>query len=370
VLKLAPDWFAETNKLDAKGRADARQDVRTATLALLAGTVGVVGAAYTARSFALNRAGQLTDRFTKAIEQLGHRELDVRLGGIYALERIARDSKEDHPQVVEVLTAYVREHAAKPQGGAAARESQRAAAENADVLQQMEVAGPATDVQAVLTVLGRRTLAHEPDAAQPLDLAGTALVGANLSGANVSGANLIEADLGNASLSNASLVGAHLTLANLNGADLIRADLTGADVVRADLSGAKLDWANLLSADLSGAKLARAKLSYAKLTRANLMRADLRGANLSGADIIGAYLNGAELVGAHLNGAELVGADLTLANLMSADLTLANLNGADLSTANHLNGADLSDARYDRGTSWPKGFDPRKAGARLLEGGQ
>ncbi len=81
VPKLAPDWFAETNGLDPKGRADARQGVRTASLALLAGTIGVVGAVYTARRFALNRAGQLTDRFTKAIEQLGHSELDVRLGG-------------------------------------------------------------------------------------------------------------------------------------------------------------------------------------------------------------------------------------------------------------------------------------------------
>jgi hypothetical protein len=84
VLKLAPDWFAQTNGLDAKGRTDARQGVRTASLALLAGAIGVVGAVYTARGYALNRAGQLTDRFTKAIEQLGHKELDVRLGGIYA----------------------------------------------------------------------------------------------------------------------------------------------------------------------------------------------------------------------------------------------------------------------------------------------
>jgi hypothetical protein len=111
VLKLAPDWFAETDGLGAKGRSEARQGVRTASLALLAGTLAVIGAIYTARTFALNRAGQLTDRFTRAIEQLGHKKLDVRLGGIYALERIAEDSKRDRPQVVEVLTAYVREHA-------------------------------------------------------------------------------------------------------------------------------------------------------------------------------------------------------------------------------------------------------------------
>jgi hypothetical protein len=60
---------------------------------------------------ALNRAGQITDRFGKAVGQLGSAELDVRLGGIYALERIARDSADDHPQVMEVLTAFVRVHA-------------------------------------------------------------------------------------------------------------------------------------------------------------------------------------------------------------------------------------------------------------------
>ena len=34
----------------------------------------------------------------------------MRIGGIYALERIARDSAKDHPTVMEVLTAFIREH--------------------------------------------------------------------------------------------------------------------------------------------------------------------------------------------------------------------------------------------------------------------
>ena len=38
----------------------------------------------------------MTDRYTKAIEQLGSDKLDVRIGGIYALERIALDSDKDH----------------------------------------------------------------------------------------------------------------------------------------------------------------------------------------------------------------------------------------------------------------------------------
>ena len=55
--------------------------------------------------------GHITDRFTKAIAQLGDKEMAIRLGGIYALERIAKDSEKDHGPIMEVLTAYVREKA-------------------------------------------------------------------------------------------------------------------------------------------------------------------------------------------------------------------------------------------------------------------
>jgi len=52
----------------------------------------------------------VADRYTKAIEQLGSDKFDVRIGGIYALERIARDSARDHPTVMDVLAAFIREH--------------------------------------------------------------------------------------------------------------------------------------------------------------------------------------------------------------------------------------------------------------------
>jgi hypothetical protein len=74
--------------------------VRTALLAVLAGVLAAIGAYYTHRSFGLNREshelnrqGQITERFTRALEQLGNADsVHVRLGGIYALERLARES--------------------------------------------------------------------------------------------------------------------------------------------------------------------------------------------------------------------------------------------------------------------------------------
>jgi len=54
---------------------------------------------------------QVTERFTRAIDQLGSEKLDVRIGAVYALEQIARDSAELHWPITEVLKAYLREHA-------------------------------------------------------------------------------------------------------------------------------------------------------------------------------------------------------------------------------------------------------------------
>jgi hypothetical protein len=56
----------------------------------------------------LTERGQVTDRYTKAIDQLDSKALAVRLGGLYALERIAHDSPDDRPMIAEVLSAYAR----------------------------------------------------------------------------------------------------------------------------------------------------------------------------------------------------------------------------------------------------------------------
>ena len=103
---------------------------------------------------------QITERFTRAIGQLGHGKLEIRLGGIYALERIARDSEMDHWPVMEVLTAYVRENAPWK--------------ENSSPSKQDGAPNPRTDVQAILTVLGRRQRSYEKEG-QILDLRKTNL---------------------------------------------------------------------------------------------------------------------------------------------------------------------------------------------------
>jgi hypothetical protein len=99
------------------GKADKLKAITDTRTALVAGLIGV-GALLTfwlnsrvyqitARTLEVTEQSQITERYPQAIEQLGSEKLDVRLGGIYALERIAKDSERDHSTVVEVLSAFV-----------------------------------------------------------------------------------------------------------------------------------------------------------------------------------------------------------------------------------------------------------------------
>ncbi|MFC9863551.1 MULTISPECIES: pentapeptide repeat-containing protein [unclassified Streptomyces] len=61
---------------------------------------------------ALAKEGQITDWYTAAVGNLGEDKVDVRLGGIYALQRIMQDSRRDQPTIANVLATYIRTHAA------------------------------------------------------------------------------------------------------------------------------------------------------------------------------------------------------------------------------------------------------------------
>ena len=114
ALWRAPGWMHATT---AQAAYNARVLVISVGGAIVVGT----GLLYTARGYRLSRRGQVTDRFTVALERLGSAELYVRIGGVHALEHVMRDSAEHHNDVIEVLTEFIRDRAprsapARPSG--------------------------------------------------------------------------------------------------------------------------------------------------------------------------------------------------------------------------------------------------------------
>ena len=108
------DVPAEARWQTQDSRRKLRNDARTTLLQGLGGLAVLVGATAALRQVRVASKGQVTERFTRAIDHLGHDSLDVRLGGIYALERITTDSEEDRSTIAEVLTAFVRGRAPWP----------------------------------------------------------------------------------------------------------------------------------------------------------------------------------------------------------------------------------------------------------------
>jgi uncharacterized protein YjbI with pentapeptide repeats len=208
------------------------------------------------------REGQITDRFTRAVDQLGAEgpeNVHRRLGGIYALERIAVDSPRDQATMVEILSAFLRSTSPRTGGTAC---------------------GPTpADVSAAFSVLARRDVSRDPEPAV-IDLRKLCLRDVDAVDGDLSGMSMIDADLSGANLSGAHLGLTSFTRATMVKASLYRADMTDGFVWadHADFTGARFDSATLADTDFEGATFTGADFEGTDMGHADFSGADLTGA--------------------------------------------------------------------------------------------
>jgi hypothetical protein len=176
-------------RLTPAEQVTATGQFRIALIQFAGASGAVVALAYTARTYRLANRGQLTERFSKALERLGSDEPYVRLGGVHALAHVLRDSPDHHQDVVEVLVAFVRQRV--PRAVSHPQVTGHGADTRSGVLlvtsDQALPAEPAPDVQAALTALGHHRRRHlEPGGMlnlRDLHLAHAMLDQADLTGA-------------------------------------------------------------------------------------------------------------------------------------------------------------------------------------------
>jgi len=142
--------------------------------------------------------------------------LEVRIGAIYALERIAKDSLRDHIQIMEILCAYIRENApvsslepTKP---------------------PFKIPVPRIDIQAAITIIGRRNneqIDLEWQQQFRLDLRSTDLSGVDFNGQIFSAAMFHRCRLEAAQFRESKLIGTQFVGALLNFAEFFQAELRG-----------------------------------------------------------------------------------------------------------------------------------------------
>ncbi|MGW6691454.1 pentapeptide repeat-containing protein [Streptomyces sp. NPDC054961] len=253
LLMWRGPWMIDGSHLRARDLQPADGVIvtgfRTTLVAIGAGVIACLGLYYTHHSLQhtrardqeqaeLTREGQVTDRYVEAIKLLSADHPTQRLGGIYSLERIMRDSEKDHATVVAVLAGFIRQHAHRPEGDAPDHQP------------------VAEEVQAALTVLGRRPTRAEPTR---LDLRRTNLRGADLTNARLGRARLAGSDLSQADLRSIDLENAWLPDADLTGSVLTKAVLSRANLRGATFSGTVISDARLEGTDLRGTDLSKVK---------------------------------------------------------------------------------------------------------------
>ena len=212
---------------------------------------------------------------------LGSEVLAVRLGGIYDLERLAREYPcEYHLQIMRLFCAFVC-HPLKQSTEIVTAINKGKADQSGEF--ELEIKPPPrADIRTVLEAIGTRSEAQ-------IELEDQAHYAPNLYGA----------DLRNQNLSGLNLSGIQLVRAKLCGAFLAKTIFSGAKFFEADLSGAKLPGANFSDASLVGANLSSVTECYAT----DFSNTYLSSANLTNADLSGAIFNGTILQGANLAGA-------------------------------------------------------------------
>lgn len=237
------------------------------TTTLLVGTLY-----FTWRQLMVAEDGKVTDRFSSSINMLSSANTSSRIGAIYALERVAKDSAKDYRSIVEILTAYIREAATMKREGS----TPGAAAAPTQPKANLFFGAAMPDVQAALTVLGRR----------PNDWL---------------------SERQRIFLENCDLRKVVLVDGKLMASVWTRSDLSEAMMIRTDLRGAYLDEVNLTKAEMDGARLEEAHLWKANLTEANVTGVNFDGADLRDADLTGlrGYQSILSATGANIFGAKL-----------------------------------------------------------------
>jgi len=296
--------------------------------------------------------------------------LEVRIGAIYALERIARDSLRDHIQIMEILCAYIRENAPASEALELQEPTEwlEGETQNGDGLSSflqknwlmpyhtaLADIRPRADVQTALTVIGRRSRPQKetewgdwrpfedkvPDwpewNANEDGTAGNAYaagVEAHKSAVRTWGAlkPIYQLDLRATNLRGADMSGtaqtADFSLARFTAADLQGANFIAARVQQADFSLVKAQTARFFMAEIQ-----ESLFLNAQIRGADFMNAKAQGAHFSHAQIKKVLFRGASAQWAKFHGSTGHGADFSHTKLQNAYFSKAQVQGANFSLA-------------------------------------
>ncbi|MDD9816571.1 MAG: pentapeptide repeat-containing protein, partial [Gammaproteobacteria bacterium] len=276
------------------------------------------------------------ERFRDAVQHLGDESESVRLGGAYALFRLALEEEGFRKQIAEMICAHICAitSAKKYRGDFAKKPSM----EIQSLMRLLFSVGQDAQTENSRKAFWKGLRADLSggyfhglelrDARfQKASLTGAEFQGASLSGAQFHGASLVGTKFHVASLENSQFHDAYLLGAEFHDARLYRAEFHGASLVGAEFHGVSLENAQFQGANLENAEFQGAALENAGFQGARLYRVGFQGATLVFAGFQGARLYRVGFQGALLVGAKFQGARLYRVGFQGALLVGAKFQG-------------------------------------------
>ncbi len=320
----------------------------------------------------------LNERYQRSVDMLGHENLAIRCGGIYALSHLSREcSKDYHIQIMASFCAFLRsstqknveEEKKEKDVVGADKDKKNSHLKNSEIILKDDVNGiisfirGRSEEQCSIEKKYKYTVNLENSNLFGTDFHKSSLTEAQLKNVNFTGATFLESNL-----TRTKLVNAIFTKANCKGTIFTKADLTKTDFTEAICTEAIFTEANLAGAVFKRANLKKAKfinMISGEEDEMFLRSINFIETNLMNSDFTGAKLKTTNFIMANCTEAIFIGADLTASGFTDSDFTRANLKGANLAET-YLTEVDLKGAKYDLKTIFPDGFDPNKAGMILV----
>ena len=202
----------------------------------------------------IEKSKNVTDAFAKSVELLGNKRAAARQGGIYALDKIAKDDPEKyHMTVIRIMTSYIREES-KESYDKYRSNMQSNSASSSDKKDNQEFIMPA-DVEAAIEVIRQRNSSQKQEKQSKKKLQRYTLF-LDISNAHLSNTDFSRAELSKTNFSNSNLSGCIFDHANLSHSSFVFSDLKDSSFEKCDLSGADLSEAkNLTQEQISKAKI-------------------------------------------------------------------------------------------------------------------
>lgn len=294
----------------------------------------------------ISQSNSLNSIYTSAVAQLGENidtdtpNYSVRIGAIYALERLARDNEEYHQEVMNVLCSYVRINSRNRRGSVAENINERSLG-NIENMNHMVISY--VDVQEALSVLGRRDISLDKN---ELDLSGCRLYMIQLGEAGWDGVNFSNVQFYNMTIRNCSFEKSKFLGSTFNNCGFYEsffeeAKMAGAQFNNCIISKTSFEKSNLEQVKIQGqgSVLYEVNFENSILNNLNVIDAELTSCKFNNSHFYGALITSSELLscefdGAGLDNTKFGGVDMALCTFIKSSMCNLIISEGKLSDLN------------------------------------